>query len=81
MHINKIVSTFIIAFFCTVLSEFQKACFEHSILELWAVNGKFSKNTEKAVQNLTKDKIVDRINNENFRYCTIFFKNARYMKT
>ena len=43
------------------------ACYEFSIFELWARNGKFDESVDAAIENLTRDKILDRINNYNMR--------------
>ena len=43
------------------------ACYEFSIFELWARRGKFNEFVDEEIENLTRDKILDRINNHNTR--------------
>ena len=47
------------------------ACYEFSIFELWARRGKFNEFVDEEIENLTRDKILDRINNHNTRQATI----------
>ena len=43
------------------------ACYEFSIFELWARRGKFDDLVDEEIENLTREKILDRINNHNTR--------------
>ena len=43
------------------------ACYEFSIFELWARRGEFDEVVDQEIENLTRDKILDRINNHNTR--------------
>lgn len=47
---------------------FKRACFELSLLELWAVNGEYNAKSDEAIENLTKEEILFKINHANFRY-------------
>ena len=43
------------------------ACFEDSVFELWAKDGEFDESVDREIENLTRDKILDKINNQNMR--------------
>ena len=49
------------------LAGMPTACYEFSIFELWARRGKFDEFVDEEIENLTRDKILDRINNHNTR--------------
>jgi len=51
--------------YCNLVSNFPTACFESSILELWAKNGEYDAETEFAIMNLTQEEILYRLNNYN----------------
>ena len=53
-------------FFCNL--GFELACFEHSVLELWAVNGGYSDTSERKISQLTQEKILHSINANNYRF-------------
>ena len=48
------------------------ACYEFSIFELWARRGKFNEFVDEEIENLTRDKILNRINNHNTRQENLF---------
>jgi hypothetical protein len=50
-----------------LLLGFENACFEQSILELWAVNGAYTEKSDTAIGNLSKEEIINKINNFNQR--------------
>jgi len=48
--------------YCTVVSSMPTACFESSLLEMWASDGVYDKKTEEDIMNLTQEKLLDKIN-------------------
>ena len=52
---------------CDVFSGLPSACFEDSVFELWAKDGVFDESVDREIENLTRDKILDKINNQNMR--------------
>ena len=50
------------------------ACLEHSILELWAENGEMD---EEAIDNMTREDILNRINKRNTRFFSKKFPQPR----
>lgn len=51
--------------YCPYVESLPTTCFETSILELWAVNGKYDETSEKEIMELTPVKIIDKINSNN----------------
>ena len=43
------------------------SCFEFSILELWGHDGSFDEKAEEEIENLTQQKILQKINSHNTR--------------
>ena len=43
------------------------SCFEFSILELWGHDGSFDEKAEEEIENLTQQKILQKINSYNTR--------------
>ena len=41
------------------------ACLEMSILELWANDGKYDASTDEAIESLTNQDVLDKLNNFN----------------
>ena len=52
------------------------ACYEFSIFELWARRGKFDDFVDKEIENLTRDKILYKINNQNTRQDMCFVQSG-----
>ena len=50
-----------------IFSGFELACFEHSILELWAEDGKYSDVSEKEISELTNKAILEKVNEKGYR--------------
>ncbi len=50
-----------------MLSDLKTKCYEFSIFELWARDGEFDEEAENEIMNLTRAKILDKINNVNMR--------------
>ena len=48
--------------YCNLIEGFEKACYEFSILELWAENGYYE---DSIFDQLTTDEILDKINHVN----------------
>ena len=51
--------------YCPLVESLPTTCFETSILELWAINGKYDETSEKEIMELTQEKIIDKINSNN----------------
>ena len=51
--------------YCRIVKDMEKACLEFSILELWARDGKYGKDTDDAIENLTVEDIIHKINHRN----------------
>ena len=52
------------------------ACLEMSILELWANDGKYDEATDKAMESLTNQDVLDKLNSFNkyeISYFNLFF--------
>ena len=58
--------------YCDILDSMPTACYEFSIFELWARRGKFNEFVDEEIENLTRDKILDRINNHNTRQDNLY---------
>ena len=52
--------------FCNMVERLPRACFENNILELWAMNGNYSHISDEAIETLTKDDILFKINKDHF---------------
>ena len=52
---------------CLYFPGLPTACFEDSVFELWANDGVFDESVDQEIENLTRDKILDKINNQNMR--------------
>lgn len=51
--------------YCNIVKSMDTACFEMSILELWANDGKYDAKTDEDIETLTREDILDKINNVN----------------
>ena len=51
--------------YCTIIDLMPTVCFETSILELWAKEGAYNQDSENEIMNLTRAKILDKINSVN----------------
>ena len=51
--------------YCSYASSLPTACLELSLLELWASDGDYDEETERRIDQLTQEEIVDKINNRN----------------
>lgn len=51
--------------YCRIVEEMDTACFEFTILELWAQDGSFTTESEYQIGNLTKERILEKINSVN----------------
>ena len=50
--------------YCSKVSGLPTSCFQESILELWADNGTFSAKSDQMIRDLTKEDILEKINQE-----------------
>ena len=62
---NELSVTFYPEPYCTVVSKMPTACFESSLLELWANDGEYDKQMEETIMNLTQEQLLDKVNNVN----------------
>ena len=62
---DEIIKTLYPDPYCSIVKLMPQACFETSILELWARDGVYDKNVEEEIENLTEEKILEKINNVN----------------
>jgi len=51
--------------YCSMVQKMPTACFESSLLELWARDGKYDEQTEEDIMNLTQEELLWKINNVN----------------
>ena len=51
--------------YCTLASNLPTACLELSILELWGNGGEYDMETDRLISELTKESILDMVNNNN----------------
>ena len=51
--------------YCKVVNDLDLACLETSILELWANDGKYDEYSDEAIENLTNDDVLEKINHHN----------------
>ncbi len=51
--------------YCKVVNELEYACLEMSILELWAHDGKYDEATDREMETLTNQDVLDKINSHN----------------
>jgi len=51
--------------YCDIVNKMPTVCLELSLLELWANDGKYDEATDLAMELLTKDSILEKINNFN----------------
>lgn len=51
--------------YCDIMENMEEACLEMSILELWANEGHFDDDTDRAMQELTLEQVLDKINGQN----------------
>jgi len=49
--------------YCEMVESLPTACFEETILELWAIAGEFSEESDSQIANITKSEIVEKVNN------------------
>ena len=57
----------LVKYACFVLG-MATSCFEFSILELWGHNGNFDQKSDREIENLTQEQILQKINTQNTRY-------------
>jgi len=62
---NELSVTFYPEPYCTVVEIMPTACFESSLLELWANDGEYDKQTEEDIFNLTQEELLDKVNSVN----------------
>ena len=53
--------------YCPVVEAMPTACYETSILELFASEGKFDEQSEERINNLSQNQLIDMINNMKHR--------------
>ena len=58
--------------YCKVVNQMDFACLEMSILELWANDGKYDEATDKAMESLTNQDVLDKLNSFNKYEITYF---------
>ncbi len=51
--------------YCNIVDKMQLACLELSILELWANEGQFDSQSDEAMESLTLEQVLDKINGQN----------------
>ena len=51
--------------YCNIIGLIPTTCFETSILELWANDGKYDQASEEAIMNLTRTAVLEKINSVN----------------
>lgn len=51
--------------YCDIVNQMPKVCLELSLLELWANDGKYNEQTDRDIETLTKESILEKINNFN----------------
>ena len=51
--------------YCEIVNTMPTVCLEMSILELWAHDGKYDETTDREIEMLTKESILDKINSVN----------------
>ena len=51
--------------YCDIVNKMPTVCLELSLLELWANDGQYDEATDKAMETLTKESILEKINNFN----------------
>ena len=53
--------------YCPVVESMKLGCFESSLLELFAVKGRFTSESQRQIENLTQEKLIDMVNNVHIR--------------
>ena len=48
--------------YCPVVEAMPKACFEKSLLEMWGEQGEYSEKTERNIEKLTQQDIINAVN-------------------
>ena len=48
--------------YCPVVESMPLGCFEASILEMFAVDGEYSDLTDRVIENLTQEQVIEAIN-------------------
>lgn len=61
--------------YCDIVTGMETACFEQTILELWANDGNYDSKTDETIENLTQDEVLDKINNYNTSGVFLIKKN------
>jgi len=61
--------------YCDMVESMETVCMENSILELWANGGKYDMETDMAIAELTREKILDRLNSVNVSGVFLVKKN------
>jgi len=51
--------------YCSVVQKMPTACFESSVLELWANDGEYDELTEETIMNITQEELLYKVNNVN----------------
>ena len=67
-YFNFVVGWKVITYLVSLyLPGLPSACYEDSVFELWAKDGEFDESVDREIETLTRDKILDKINNHNMR--------------
>lgn len=48
--------------YCPIVEQMPLACFETSLLEMFAIRGKFTEESEAAIENLTQEELIFKLN-------------------
>ena len=51
--------------YCSIVKQSPRVCYEESLLELWGNNGKFDKVSDKVIENITEEDILEAVNGKN----------------
>ena len=65
--------------YCEIVDGMATACLEMSILELWANDGSFDEQTERELEALTVDDVIEKLNNQNKSGLVLVEKNFTSM--
>ena len=61
--------------YCEIVTGMETACFEQTILELWANDGQYDDRTDDTIENLTQEDVLEKINNYNTSGVFLIKKN------
>ena len=65
--------------YCEIVDGMATACLEMSILELWANDGSFDEQTERELEALRMDDVIEKVNNHNKSGLVLVEKNFTSM--